>query len=372
MKYTADSADSVFILGDLFEYWIGDDILDDDPFAARMAALMHTFSERGIALYVMHGNRDFLLGRRFMKAAGAMLLPDPSLIMAFGQRIVLAHGDAQCTADRGYQVFRRFARNRAAQWLFLAWPFRWRRALAQRMRSNSEAGRMRPASAIYDVTREGVAALFRKSRASVIIHGHTHRPARHMEPGGIRWVLPDWDLDHGKPRGATSASTQKASTRCRSTDTAAAVAPTGSSGHPLNYGVRPTCLPARPTAGADRGAPRRRLQCFQMRAEPFERRDDLVDAAAFLRRVIDQPVNRERHRIVGIRRDPVCAERRALGLRLRLRRHHDARRIADRRAACRHRLHDDRVRTDLRPAPTVKPPSTFAPAPTITPASSVG
>ncbi|WP_175953449.1 UDP-2,3-diacylglucosamine diphosphatase [Burkholderia sp. BCC0405] len=201
VKYTADSADSVFILGDLFEYWIGDDILDDDPFAARMAALMHTFSERGIALYVMHGNRDFLLGRRFMKAAGAMLLPDPSLIMAFGQRIVLAHGDAQCTADRGYQLFRRFARNRVAQWLFLAWPFRWRRALAQRMRSNSEAGRARPASAIYDVTREGVAALFRKSRASVIIHGHTHRPARHMEPGGIRWVLPDWDLDHGRPRG---------------------------------------------------------------------------------------------------------------------------------------------------------------------------
>ena len=88
-----------------------------------------------------------------------------------------------------------------------------------------------------------------------------------------------------------------------------------------------------------------------MRAEPLERRDDLVDAAAFLRRVIDQPVNRERHRIVGIRRDPVCAERRALGLRLRLCRHHDARRIADCRAARRHRLHDDRVRTDLRARP---------------------
>ncbi|RQR23304.1 UDP-2,3-diacylglucosamine diphosphatase [Burkholderia sp. Bp9143] len=201
VKYTADSADSVFILGDLFEYWIGDDVLDHDPFAARMAALMRTFSERGIALYVMHGNRDFLLGRRFMKAAGAMLLPDPALITAFGQRIVLAHGDAQCTADRGYQVFRRFARNRVAQALFLAWPFRWRRALAQRMRSNSEAGRMRPASARYDVTREGIAALFRKGRASVIIHGHTHRPASHVEPGGIRWVLPDWDLDHGMRRG---------------------------------------------------------------------------------------------------------------------------------------------------------------------------
>jgi UDP-2,3-diacylglucosamine hydrolase len=149
----------------------------------------------------MHGNRDFLLGRRFMKAAGAMLLPDPSLIMAFGQRIVLTHGDAQCTADRGYQLFRRFARNRVAQWLFLAWPFRWRRALAQRMRADSEAGRMRPVSPRYDVTREGVAALFRKGRAKVMIHGHTHRPARHVEADGVRWVLPDWDLDHGAPRG---------------------------------------------------------------------------------------------------------------------------------------------------------------------------
>lgn len=121
--------------------------------------------------------------------------------MAFGQRIVLAHGDAQCTADRGYQRFRCIARNRAAQWLFLACPFRWRRALAERMRANSEAGRTRPHSPIYDVTREVVAALFKRSRASVMIHGHTHRPARHLEPDGVRWVLPDWDLDHGTPRG---------------------------------------------------------------------------------------------------------------------------------------------------------------------------
>jgi UDP-2,3-diacylglucosamine hydrolase len=201
VRYTADSADSVFILGDLFEYWIGDDTLDDDPFAARMAALLHTFSERGIALYVMHGNRDFLLGRRFMKAAGAMLLPDPSVIMAFGKRIVLAHGDAQCTADRGYQVFRAFARNALSQWLFLSCPLRWRQRLAQRMRANSEAGRTRPASPRYDVTPRGIATLFAKSGAHTMIHGHTHRPARHLETEGVRWVLPDWELDHGPRRG---------------------------------------------------------------------------------------------------------------------------------------------------------------------------
>ncbi|TAM32518.1 MAG: UDP-2,3-diacylglucosamine diphosphatase [Paraburkholderia sp.] len=200
IRVTADHADSVFILGDLFEYWIGDDMLDD-PFVARMTALLHSLSERGIALYVMHGNRDFLMGRRFMKASGAIWLTDPIAIMAFGTRIALAHGDALCTEDHGYQLFRKFARNCLVQLLFLAWPLRWRRALAEKMRSKSEAGRSRPILPRYDVTARGVAALFKRSRAGTIIHGHTHRPARHEEPGGVRWVLPDWDLDHGKPRG---------------------------------------------------------------------------------------------------------------------------------------------------------------------------
>jgi UDP-2,3-diacylglucosamine hydrolase len=198
---TADSADSVFVLGDLFEYWIGDDMLAADPFAARIAELLHTLSERGIALYVMHGNRDFLLGKRFMKAAGAIWLPDPFVMTAFGARIVLAHGDALCTADRKYQTFRRLARWRAAQLLFLAWPFRWRRALAERMRGASEEGRVKPPSPLYDVTTEGVAALFKSSKTTTMIHGHTHKPARHQETGGTRWVLPDWDLDHGVRRG---------------------------------------------------------------------------------------------------------------------------------------------------------------------------
>lgn len=198
---TADSADSVFVLGDLFEYWIGDDMLRVDPFAARIAEVLHTLSERGIALYIMHGNRDFLLGKRFMRAAGAIWLPDPFVMTAFGARIVLAHGDALCTADHKYQTFRRLARWRAAQLLFLAWPLRWRQALAERMRVSSEAGRTRPPSPLYDVTTKGVAALFKASGTTTMIHGHTHKPACHQGTEGTRWVLPDWDLDHGARRG---------------------------------------------------------------------------------------------------------------------------------------------------------------------------
>src|ERR1700731_579883 len=105
IRVTAAQAQAVYILGDLFEYWVGDDELST-PFAARMCALMHSLAERGIALYIMHGNRDFLLGVRFAQAAGAVLLNDPFVLQAFGRCIVLAHGDALCTLDTGYQRFR--------------------------------------------------------------------------------------------------------------------------------------------------------------------------------------------------------------------------------------------------------------------------
>jgi UDP-2,3-diacylglucosamine hydrolase len=207
IEVTANGADSVFILGDLFEFWVGDDVLKPSvagpraEFVRRMTALMHTLSERGIALYIMHGNRDFLLGKGFMRAAGALPLPDPFVITAFGTRIVIAHGDALCTADPAYQRFRRFARNSMAQRAFLSLPLTVRLSIAERMRSNSEAGRTRPAEAKYDVTREAVAQLFKRTGTHTMIHGHTHLPARHRETDGVRWVMPDWELDHGEPRG---------------------------------------------------------------------------------------------------------------------------------------------------------------------------
>jgi UDP-2,3-diacylglucosamine hydrolase len=114
-----------------------------------------------------------------MRAAGAIWLPDPFVMTAFGSRIVLAHGDALCTADHKYQTYRRLARWRVAQLLFLAWPLKWRRALAERMRMTSESGRTRrPPSPLYDVTSESVAALFKSSKTTTMLHGHTHKPAR--------------------------------------------------------------------------------------------------------------------------------------------------------------------------------------------------
>jgi UDP-2,3-diacylglucosamine hydrolase len=189
-----------------------------EPFVARLATLMHTQSERGIALYIMHGNRDFLLGKRFMKAAGAIWLPDPFVITAFGTHITLAHGDALCTADRAYIRFRRFARCRFAQMLFLAWPFRWRQALAERMRSASEAGRSRPVSPKYDVTPEGVAALFKQSGTATIVHGHTHRPARHREPAAPAGCCPTGTSITACAEVAICASTRMDSARYRSID----------------------------------------------------------------------------------------------------------------------------------------------------------
>ncbi|HTJ95769.1 MAG TPA: UDP-2,3-diacylglucosamine diphosphatase [Pararobbsia sp.] len=201
---TAAAAGAVYILGDLFEYWIGDDMLAT-PFAQQVARRLRTLSERGVALYLMQGNRDFLLGARFAQASGATLLPDPFVFDAFGQRIVLAHGDALCTADIGYQRFRRISHSAAGRRFFLSWPLKWRLALAERMRHKSETTWTEARLMSADVTRDAVTRLIRSSDASILIHGHTHRPAVHRqvidERPTERWVIPDWELDCGVPRG---------------------------------------------------------------------------------------------------------------------------------------------------------------------------
>ncbi|MGF7190779.1 UDP-2,3-diacylglucosamine hydrolase [Robbsia andropogonis] len=219
----ADVAE-VYILGDLFEFWIGDDMLEA-AFESDVAARLATLRQRGIALYVMHGNRDFLMGRRFAHAAGATLINDPMAIDRFARRYVLTHGDLLCTDDIPYQRFRRVVRWRSLQWLFLRWPLRWRMALAARIRANS--ARQGGARMVYtDVNREAVQHLYRRFAADRMIQGHTHRPARHDDgPAAaphhdapapmstdtvtdiagnrlIRWVLTDWELDGASPRAA--------------------------------------------------------------------------------------------------------------------------------------------------------------------------
>jgi UDP-2,3-diacylglucosamine hydrolase len=191
----ARSSEALYILGDFFEYWIGDDDLED-PFNAVLAGLLRQLTAGGVRLYLMHGNRDFLLGARFCEATGAELLADPSVHEIEGVRTLLVHGDTLCTDDLDYQNWRRTARSEAFQREFLAKSLAERRLAIVGMREKSkEVVRAKPAE-IMDVNDEAVAQAMRTHAVSRIVHGHTHRPGRHAltidgRPAE-RWVLPDW------------------------------------------------------------------------------------------------------------------------------------------------------------------------------------
>ncbi|WP_059412928.1 UDP-2,3-diacylglucosamine diphosphatase [Cupriavidus basilensis] len=206
LERAAVQARALFILGDFFEFWVGDEETDS-PFAAQIAARLRELARYGVQVYLMHGNRDFLLGERFARAAGATLLPDPTVIDCAGQRVALSHGDMLCTGDARYMRFRRWTRKGWVQRAFLALPLALRLRVARRLRADSEAGRARQARRdappdYGDTAPQAVAALLRASRAPVLVHGHTHRPARHESAEGVRWVLTDWDLDGRRPRAA--------------------------------------------------------------------------------------------------------------------------------------------------------------------------
>jgi UDP-2,3-diacylglucosamine hydrolase len=191
----ARGADALYVLGDLFEYWIGDDDLGA-PFNAVMAGLFSTLTRDGTQLYLMHGNRDFLLGERFCEATGAKLLEDPALVENDGVRTLLLHGDTLCTDDLDYQAWRRTARSRDWQAGFLAKSVEERRAAVEGLRDKSkEVIQAKPAE-IMDVNEDAVRDAFRRFGVSRMVHGHTHRPGRHViEVDGRRcerWVLPDW------------------------------------------------------------------------------------------------------------------------------------------------------------------------------------
>ncbi|MBS0309602.1 MAG: UDP-2,3-diacylglucosamine diphosphatase [Proteobacteria bacterium] len=200
----AIKAQRLYLLGDLFEFWAGDDDIST-PYPQQVIDALKRVSDAGVALYWMAGNRDFLVNRRFAKATGAKLLSDPHNVTLVGKKLVLAHGDEQCTSDTAYMTWRAQVRQPDWQRTFLALPLGQRKSIIEGMRDRSRAANSQKSYEIMDVNADAIAALFRKSGASVMIHGHTHRPARHeYEESGkqlLRYVLPDWNCDVEPPRG---------------------------------------------------------------------------------------------------------------------------------------------------------------------------
>jgi UDP-2,3-diacylglucosamine hydrolase len=198
----ASKAEALYLLGDIFEYWAGDDDLAT-PFHQRIVQALRALADHGVAVYWMAGNRDFLVGQDFARAAGLTLLADPHVAVIGGQALTLAHGDAQCTDDLKYMAFRAQVRDPAWQQQFLAMPLAQRKAIIAGLREGSRQAHGEKSYEIMDVTADAVAALHEASGADVIIHGHTHRPALHQDPvsGRRRYVLPDWELDAEPARG---------------------------------------------------------------------------------------------------------------------------------------------------------------------------
>lgn len=188
------TADAVCLLGDVFEVWVGDDAREQ-AFERSVVAQLLAASRR-VELLFMPGNRDFLAGADLCSASGLRLLADPTCLHAWGRQWVLCHGDAQCVDDLAYQAFRRQVRDPAWQREFLQLPLPQRLDQARRMRAASLARRSMRVETVGDLDRGACRALLRQAGATTLIHGHTHRPARHDLGDGLeRWVTSDWDLD---------------------------------------------------------------------------------------------------------------------------------------------------------------------------------
>lgn len=194
LRGPARSARAVYILGDLFEYWVGDDV---GIAAYRSDCLaLRELTEAGVQCGLIRGNRDYLLGPAFSQLTGFQILPDPYRLHLGSADVLLSHGDIWCTQDHAYQRYRRISQSAWGRAFFLSWPRAWRIAVAERLRKNRER---RPAGmdpTILDVAEDAVRAAFRGAQVRRIIHGHTHRPAVHDYPefgaDTQRWVLADW------------------------------------------------------------------------------------------------------------------------------------------------------------------------------------
>jgi UDP-2,3-diacylglucosamine hydrolase len=196
-RYMAvSSADAVFVLGDLFEVWIGDDARLPGTFAERAADVLAQATARRPVSF-MAGNRDFLVGAELMRDCGVAALPDPTLLDAWGHRVLLTHGDALCLADTAYQHFRAQVRTQSWRQGFLARPLAERERIARGMRDASEAAkRAKPLQEWVDVDTASAVAWMHAAGSHTMVHGHTHRPgSESLAPGYTRHVLSDWDCD---------------------------------------------------------------------------------------------------------------------------------------------------------------------------------
>lgn len=204
LRLHAGKARQLYLLGDLFEYWAGDDDIAA-PYNCRIVEAIRAVSDAGVAVFWIGGNRDFLIGEEFAKAAGLTLLLEPFVATIAGQRVALVHGDAQCTDDHAYMAFREKVRDPDWQREFLAMPLAQRKAIIDSMRSGSREAQRTKSYEIMDVNAAAITSLFDATGAAIMIHGHTHHPATHdyQSNGGkyIRHVLPDWDCDTEPARG---------------------------------------------------------------------------------------------------------------------------------------------------------------------------
>lgn len=195
MKEHGGVVDALYILGDLFETWVGDD--NDSDFNLRAVAAFKAFSGAGSKLFFMHGNRDFLLGEDFARQTGGALIAEGTVVDLYGTQALLMHGDSLCTGDEKYQQFRAMVRQPAWQQGILAKSLAERRAIADGMRMQSQQNNENKADNIMDVTPEEVVRVMEEAGVNDLIHGHTHRPNVHSvqlaDRMGTRWVLGDWN-----------------------------------------------------------------------------------------------------------------------------------------------------------------------------------
>nr|WP_234461553.1 UDP-2,3-diacylglucosamine diphosphatase [Stutzerimonas stutzeri] len=195
LETRASRAEALYILGDFFEVWIGDDAMT--PFQQKIAQALRALSDRGTRIYLMHGNRDFMLGKRFCRTAGCELLADPSVVEFDGERVLLMHGDSLCTRDENYMRLRRALRNPLSLFILRNLPLSTRRKLARKLRNESRTQTRMKATDIIDVTPEMIPRMLTEHGVRTLIHGHTHRPATHeLNVDGHaarRIVLGDWD-----------------------------------------------------------------------------------------------------------------------------------------------------------------------------------